>query len=249
MDFKTKLLNKNIPIPLYYQLKEILLEYIQHAESGRDFPTEAELCEQFDISRPTVRQAINELVVEGYLQRIKGKGTFIAGPKIKQDFLIGLQSFTEEMQSKGFTPTTKVLTLETSPCDDKVSNALNIPTGSEVIHLKRLRFANNVPIVLVATYLPAAKLPNILAQDFENESLYHIIEKNYGYVIARATRVLEARVAGEDEAELFGIKEGDPIQFIETIAYLDDGAPIEYSLAEYRGDKSEFIYELKKQRS
>ena len=246
MDLKTKTLNKNIPIPLYYQLKEILLEYIQYAEAGSDFPTELELCEQFDISRPTVRQAINELVVEGYLQRIKGKGTFISEPKIKQDFLVALKSFTEEMQEKGVVPTTKVLEVEKSPCDDKVSAALNIPIGSEVIQLKRLRFANNIPIVLVVTFLPAAKLPDIFSKDFENESLYRIIEEEYGYTIDRATRTLEARVTGEDEAELLGIKEGDPIQFIETIAYLDDGTPIEYSLAEYRGDKSEFTYELKK---
>jgi GntR family transcriptional regulator len=247
MDFTGKALNKDIPIPLYYQLKEILLEEIKHTETGSDFPTELELCKHFDISRPTVRQAINELVVEGYLQRIKGKGTFIAEPKIKQDFLIVLKSFTEEMQEKGLVPTTKVLGLEKIPCDDRVSEALNIPVGSEVIQLKRLRFANNIPIVLVVTFLPSVKLPNILSTDFENESLYRIIEEEYGYTIDRARRTLEARVAGEDEAELLGIKEGDPIQFIETIAYLEDGTPIEYSLAEYRGDKSEFTFELKKQ--
>jgi GntR family transcriptional regulator len=249
VDFKTRTLNKNIPIPLYYQLKEILLEYVEQAETGSSFPTELELCEQFDISRPTVRQAINELVVEGYLQRIKGKGTFIAEPRIKQDFLIVLKSFTEEMQEKGLIPKTKVLGVEKELCDEKVSKALNISVGSEVIHLKRLRFANNIPIVLVVTFLPPEKLPDILSRDFENESLYRIIEQDYGYTIDRATRTLEAWVAGEDEAELLEIKEGDPIQFIETIAYLTDGTPIEYSLAQYRGDKSEFTFELKKQRS
>lgn len=249
MDFKTKTLNKDIPIPLYYQLKEILLEEIQHAEKGSPFPTELELCNHFDISRPTVRQAINELVVEGYLQRIKGKGTFIAEPKIKQDFLIVLKSFTEEMREKGLIPKTQVLGVEQEPCDEKVSKALNIAVGSEVIQLKRLRSANNIPIVLVTTFLPAAKLPNILSRDFENESLYRIIEEEYGYTIDRATRTLEAWVAGENEAALLEIKEGDPIQFIETIAYLTDGTSIEYSLAQYRGDKSEFTFELKKQRS
>lgn len=249
MDFTKKTLNKNIPIPLYYQLKEILLDEIQHAEKGSPFPTELELCEHFDISRPTVRQAINELVVEGYLQRIKGKGTFITQPKIKQDFLIVLKSFTEEMQEKGLVPTTKVLGLENSTCDEKISEALNIPVGSEVVKLTRLRSVNGTPVVLVVTFLPPAKLPNVVSRDFENESLYRMIEEDYGYAIDRATRTLEARLAGEDEAELFGIKEGDPIQFIETIAYLTDGTPIEYSLAEYRGDKSEFTFELKKQRA
>ncbi len=246
MDFTKKTLNKNIPIPLYYQLKEILLDEIQHAEQGRPFTTELELCEHFDISRPTVRQAIHELVVEGYLQRIKGKGTFITQPKIKQDFLIVLKSFTEEMKEKGLVPTTKVLGLEKTGCDEKVSTALAIPVGAEVAKLTRLRFANDIPIVLVVTFLPFAKCSDILSQDFENDSLYRILEEVYGYTIERATRILEARSALE-EAELLGIKKGDPIQFIQTIAYLNTGIPIEYSLAKYRADKSEFTFELKKQ--
>lgn len=245
MNFAARTLNKEIPIPLYYQLKEILLEEIKQAAPGTSLPTELELCEQFDISRPTVRQAINELVVEGYLTRMKGKGTFIAEPKIQQDFLIVLKSFGEEMQEKGLVPTTKVLGVEKTVCDEKISAALNIPPGSGVIKLTRLRFADNVPIVLVVTFLPLDKLPDILLKDFENDSLYHIIEKEYGYKIERAKRTLEARIATE-EARLLEIKKGDPIQFIQTIAYLDDGTPIEFSLAEYRGDKSEFTFELKK---
>ncbi len=246
MNFENKTLNREIPIPLYYQLKEILLKEIKQALPGDPFPKELELCTQFDISRPTVRQAINELVVEGYLKRMKGKGTFITEPKIKQDFLIVLKSFTEEMQEKGLVPTTKVLGLEKTVCDEKVSAALQISIDSEVAKLTRLRFADETPIVLVITFLPLDKLPDILSQDFENESLYRILEEEYGYTIDRATRILEARSASE-VAKLLEIKQGEPVQFFQTIAYLNTGVPIEYSLAEYRGDKSEFTFELKKQ--
>ncbi len=247
MDFTHKTLNREIPIPLYYQLKEILLEEIKQARAGEAFPTELELCKQFDISRPTVRQAINELVIEGYLTRMKGKGTFIAGPKIKQDFLIVLKSFIEEMKEKGLTPSTEVLEFAEAECDEKVAHALQIPDGAKVAKLTRLRFADETPIVLVVTFLPLDKLPGILSQDFTNNSLYEIIRTDYGYTIDRATRILEARAASE-EATLLQIKPGEPVQFIQTIAYLDTGAPIEYSLAEYRGDKSEFTFELTKQR-
>jgi GntR family transcriptional regulator len=246
MDFKNKMLNKDIPIPLYYQLKEILLEEIKQSEEGASFPTELELCKQFDISRPTVRQAVNELVIEGYLNRVKGKGTFISESKIKQDFLIVLESFTEEMQRKGLVPTTKVLRFETVKADQKVAEALNVPLGNMVVQLQRLRCANDRPIVLVATFLPHEKLPNILARDLENESLYTIIEQEYGYKIDRAIRVLEARIAEAEEAELLKIKNGAPIQYIETTTYLQDGTPIEFSLAEYRGDRNKFTFELKK---
>jgi GntR family transcriptional regulator len=146
-----KSLNKNIPIPLYYQLKTILLEYIRehHSDVEEPIPTEVEISEYFGISRPTVRQAINELVVEGYLYRVKAKGTFIAKPKISQDFLLTLDSFNNEMRKKGLVPSTKILQREVIKCDEKVANVLKLEPGSDVIKLTRLRSANNEPIVFV----------------------------------------------------------------------------------------------------
>jgi GntR family transcriptional regulator len=249
MDFAKKRLNRDIPIPLYYQLKEILLESIKHAEKGTSFPTELELCARFDVSRPTVRQAIIELVNEGFLYRVKGRGTFIAEPKIRQDFLIALKSFSEEMQQKGLTPSTEVLDFRNVACDERVSETLEIREGSDVVQLERLRFADNEPVVLVMTFLPSAKLPGMLERHFENESLYHIIEVEYGYTIDRAVRTLEARVAEEYEAKLLGVKKKAPIQYIETITYLRDNTPIEFSQAHYRGDRNTFSFELKKQKS
>lgn len=246
MDFTTETLNKDIPIPLYYQLKEILLTQIKKVKPGTSLPTELELCEQFNISRPTVRQAINELVVEGYLTRMKGKGTFVTEPKIQQDFLIALKSFPQEMQEKGMIPTTKVLEIKTLSAADHVSEALKIPAGGEVIKLTRLRSANGTPIVVVTTFLPTEKLPNFFSHNWEDESLYKVLEQEYHYTIDRAFRTLEARVAEEYEAKLLEIKKGAPIQFIETITYLTTGIPIEYSLAKYRGDKNTFTFELKK---
>ncbi|NLU35644.1 MAG: GntR family transcriptional regulator [Clostridiales bacterium] len=247
--FKNKTLNKNIPIPLYYQLKEILLEYIKeyHKDEELPIPTEKELSEHFQISRPTVRQAINELVVEGYLYRKKAKGTFVSKPKIRQDFLLILDSFENEMKKKGLKPSTKLLNIEVTRSDEKVSKALNIPLGSEVVKLTRLRFANDEPIVLVVTYLPHDKCKGIMDKDLEKESMYDILEKDFGYNIARATRTLESIVAGEYEAKLLDIKKGAPIQYFESVAYLTDNTPIEYSLAKYRGDRNKFSFELKRE--
>ncbi|MBZ4645446.1 MAG: GntR family transcriptional regulator, N-acetylglucosamine utilization regulator [Petroclostridium sp.] len=246
--FQSKTLNKDIPIPLYYQLKEILLEYItkHHTDIDQPIPTEVELSSHFNISRPTVRQAINELVVEGYLYRVKGKGTFISKPKIKQDFLQILDSFNNEMQKKGLTPSTKILSLKVIKSDEKVSEALNLPIESDVVQLRRLRFANDEPIVVVVTYLPYEKCPGIITKNLENESLYKILENEYGLTLASATRTLESVLAGEYEAKLLQIEKGAPIQFFESITYLADGTPIEYSLAKYRGDRNKFTFELKR---
>lgn len=239
-------LDKNIPIPLYYQLKNVLLAYIKEQNSDLEslIPTEVEISEHFGISRPTVRQAINELVVEGYLYRVKAKGTFISKPKIRQDFLLILDSFNNEMRKKGLTPSTKVLSIELHECDAKVGEALRLSSGSKVFKLSRLRYANNEPIVFVVTYLPFDRCPDILSKDFEANSMYEILEKEWGLLIARVQRSLESILAGEFEARLLEIEKGAPIQYFESIAYLSDGSPIEYSLAKYRGDRNKFTFEI-----
>lgn len=243
-----KTLNKDIPIPLYYQLKEILLEYIRnhHTNIEDPIPTEVDLSVHFNISRPTVRQAINALVVEGYLYRIKGKGTFIAQPKINQDFLKTLDTFNNEMRKKGLTPSTKILELKIVKSDEKVSNALKISLNTDVVQLSRLRFANDEPNVFVTTYLPYNKCPGIMTKDLNNSSLYEFLQETYGLVIDRVVRTLEAISADKYEAELLEIEEGAPIQYFNSVAYLEDGTAIEYSLAKYRGDRNKFTFELKR---
>lgn len=248
---ESSVLNKNIPIPLYYQLKTILLEYIKehHTDTENPIPTEVEISEHFGISRPTVRQAINELVVEGYLYRIKAKGTFISKPKIKQDFLLVLDSFNKEMHKKGLIPSTKILNIEVIKCDEKVGNALKIQAGSDVIQLSRLRYANDEPIVFVVTYLPYDRCPSIMTKNLEKESMYEILENDCGLLISGVTRTLEAILAGEFEAKLLEIEKGAPIQYFESVAYLSDNTPIEYSLAKYRGDRNKFTFDLKRNNS
>ncbi|TVQ39702.1 MAG: GntR family transcriptional regulator [Spirochaetaceae bacterium] len=242
-------INKRIPIPLYYQLKELLREHIRNNEVGDLIPTEQQLCQHFGISRPTVRQAIAELVAEGYLRRSKGKGTFIAQPKINQDFLLVLESFNREMREKGLTPATSVLAKEVMIVDaDSISLHLQLPRGASVVYLRRLRFVNNSPLVLVNSFLPNDRLPYLDRRDLERESLYELIEHVYDLSIARAERTLEAVVAGEEEARLLQIAPGSAVQYIETVTYLTDGSPIEFSQAWYRGDMARFTFELFKKR-
>lgn len=242
----TRRIRKDLPIPLYYQLKEILLEHIEHAHPGEALPTETELCEQFNISRPTVRQAMSELVNEGYVRRRKGKGTIVARPRIRQDFLQVLESFNSEMSRKGFVPATRSLTCELRNADDQVASTLQISAGATIIFLERLRFADDEPIVYVQTSLPHHLLEGLEKRNFERHSLYETIEQEYGYTIDHAVRTLEADLARTPLADLLQVPEGAPIQFIETVAYLSDDTPVEYSRAHYRGDRNKFTYTLRK---
>lgn len=239
-----KQLNKTIPVPLYYQLKELLLEVIKESEVGTVIPTEMELCTLFDISRPTVRQALNELVVEGYLERQKGRGTFVSRPKISQDFLLVLESFNDEMQQKGLNPQTDVLEFERTASDQRIREKLSLQDGEPVIKLRRVRSINGEPMVMVLTYLPYSRFPALLEKDMKVSSLYRIMKEDYGFEIGRTVRSLESRLAGEYEARVLGVQKGAAVQYIETVACLKDGNPIEFSIAQYRGDRNKFTFEL-----
>ncbi len=239
-------INKSIPLPFYYQIKEMILEFIHSSSEGALIPTEMALCEHFEVSRQTVRQAISELASEGYLIRKKGKGTFVSGHQVKQDFLLMVDSFDDEMRRKGFTPTTKVLEFVLEKSDAKMSKTLGLKKGSDIVKLRRLRFANNEPFVLVLTYLPYNKMTNIMSVDFNKVSLYKVMEEDYQLKIEKASMVLESYTAMEYQAKHLGIKVGDPIQMIQRVTYLPDETPIEYSKAEYRGDRNKFTINLKR---
>lgn len=242
--FRDRALDKSIPIPLYYQLIEILQDYVNDHDDNVPFPTESELCRIFSVSRPTVRQAISELVTEGMVVRYQRRGSFVRKRKITQDFLLNIISFNDEMQSKGLKPKTKVLSFCTRVPPPDVIRSLNLKTKETTFFLSRLRSIDKEPIVLVNTYLPSSLLEGMLTKDLEKESLYHLIQHEYGYKIQRTVRILEIRRAGKYEASQLNIKEGDPIHYIQTVAYTDNNVPIEFSTAYYNGERNKFTVEV-----
>lgn len=244
-----KRINKRSAIPLYHQLKELLKEDIHAMQVGDLIPTEQELCRHFGISRPTVRQAIAELVSEGYLRRAKGKGTFIAQPKIDQDFLLVLESFNREMLEKGLAPSTEVLTLEVTTAEkDTVTQKLRLKPTDNVVYLRRLRYVGDWPMVLVSSFIPHDKVPGLEDRNLKHQSLYELMEYEYNLNIGRAMRSLEAILAGDEEATHLDVSPGAAIQYIETVTYLTNDVPIEYSQAWYRGEVTRFTFELSKKR-
>lgn len=247
--FQAQVLSRESPVPLYYQLKEVLRSFIESAEAGSELPTESDLCEMFSISRSTVRQAIRELEYDGYVTREKGRGTFTFKPKLEQDFLVELKSFHQEMQEKGLRHSTKLLQMEKATPNEKICNELRLPRTDTVLVIERLRFIEAEPFVVVTTYVPVALAPGLVERHLEDESLYDVLEQNFGYSIQRAERHLEARIIASADARLLRVGEGTAIQWIETTTFLESGRPIEHSIARYRGDMSRFSFELRKRRS
>ena len=232
-------LNRNVPIPLYYQLKQYIKGRIQNGiwERGAAIPTEQQFCETFAISRPTVRQAINELIAEGYLSKWNRKVT-VASPKLNSSFFDVVQSFNKEMRNQNIAPETRVIFLGEKN-NKEAAEKLSMP-DSRCVCLKRLRLVNKEPVVSIETYLPYSTMSDLLSLDFTDISLYEILEERYKVEIKRVDRVFEAILSGPSDAENLGVKKGSPICFVKTVAYDQYDVPFEYSLARYRGDKNQF---------
>jgi GntR family transcriptional regulator len=240
------LIDKTTPVPLYFQLKNIILDEISkgHYHEGDLIPTEKEIGDAFSLSRTTVRQAITELVSEGKLYRIKSKGTFVSKPKLKQDFIKRLETFDETIQRLGMTPSTKLLELKIIKAPDEVASVLRLSEGQKCIFIFRVRYADQEPNVLVRTWLSFDRCQFITQHDLEKESLYRILSRNEDTRIAHINRVMEAMSANMEDARILDIEEGQPIHFFTSIGFNRKEEPIEFSQARYRGDRNRFEVDL-----
>jgi GntR family transcriptional regulator len=240
-------LDKNIPVPLYYQLKKQILSLIENAavQEGTMLPPENELCEALNVSRPTIRQAFSELVNEGYVSRYKGKGTFVSKPKVDERFFSKLETFHNEMSAKGLTPHTRVLALRRLSGPHEANERLGISLDAPLLYLSRLRSVDKVPLVYVETFLPFDKYEKLMEVDFNVNSLYDSLEKLCHVRINRARREIEAINAPKKEAELLHIAKNKALNLVKTVAYSDDTpGPVEFSIARYRGDINKFSVDI-----
>lgn len=242
---KVARIDKTVPIPLYFQLKELILSEIKEGnyKSGEAIPTEKEISEAFRISRTTVRQAITELVQEGWLYRVKSKGTFVARPKISQNFIRKIESFNDQIYRLGKKPSTEVLELRTlkgGETGEAVLDALELAEDDSVILLFRKRMADGDPIVTAKTFLPYEECSFLLSHNLAEEQLYSILSQKETTGIFRVERTVEAIEANAEDAVLLNMKRGKPIQYFESIGYNAYGKPIEYTLSRYRGDRNRF---------
>jgi GntR family transcriptional regulator len=239
------LLKRNIPIPLYYQLKEIVLNEILNGklEAGDCLPTENEFMSSYQISRATVRQAMTELVNENYLTRQKGKGTFVSKPKITQQYINRVETYKEQMNKIGMNPTTEVIIFQITKANLAIGKELGLAKGAKIIELVRLRLIDAEPIVVAKTYMPYEICAFVLEHNMQEESLYQILAEHSETRITKVKRTIEAVVAGESIAKRLKIMRGDAIQIIRTSAVNSKEQVIEYTIAKYRGDRNLFVVE------
>ena len=235
---------KDSHIPIYFQLEMEIKEIVKGLNPGDPISSEREFSEKYDISRMTVRQAINNLVNEGILVRKRGKGTFVAEQKVEQP-LSGLTSFSEDMRSRGLKPLTKILSFQQINSDKSIAAKLKIAEGVPVYEVSRLRLADESPMALEISYLPANIITD-LTEDTVYASLYEYIENELNLQISHATQTLESSLAQKSECSILQIEEGDPVLLIERFSYLQNGEAFEYVKSIYRGDRYKFVIDMKR---
>jgi GntR family transcriptional regulator len=233
-------LDRNSWEPLYYQIAARIRASVEGELSpGAQVPSENELINEYNVSRNTVRLAIESLIKEGLVYRVKGKGTFVS-PERLQFGLFRLVSFTEETQRRGMHPSSRVINLTKVSPTPKIRQALNLQTDQQAFCIERLRIADEVPMAINHSFVPVHVCPALDQEDLVNGSIYRVIEEKYHLRIGYARQKLKPAVATEVEARLLEIAPGSPLLVVEGVACLVDNTPVEYARLIYRGDRYEF---------
>lgn len=238
-------IDKMSRIPLYCQLMEILIHEIQtHMKEEDQLPSEREICEKYNVSRATVRQAMQEMEQEGYIYRSHGKGTFVAPQKVNQD-LLRFYSFTEEMKKLGKEPSSKVLKFEVTDSDKKVSRKLAVKENSKVYKILRLRLADDKPMMIETTYLPYDRFPGMTREELEKTAMYDVFTQRFSANITSAKEVFQSVTTNLEEAKYLQVSKEVPSLKIERYTFENDRI-IEYTISIARGDKFEYCITLEK---
>ena len=232
-------------IPVYYQIAVNIKFYIQSNDikPGEIIPSERELCEVFDVSRMTVRQAVDLLSREGIVSRRKGKGTFVCAPKLKQP-LTSLTSFTMDMRGRGLSPTSDVISCAEIKTPDHVAERLNIKKGEPVIQLIRIRLANGRAHAYECSYLLYEKAKSILNIDFAHHSLYDVLEEQCNVKMSKAQEAIEVNMCPAEICKKLEIPVKSLAFYIERTTFDSENVPVEYVESHYRIDQFKFYVEL-----
>ncbi|HDP78611.1 MAG TPA: GntR family transcriptional regulator [Mesotoga infera] len=232
------------PIPLYYKLYVDLKESLNSGkyQKGDKLPTEKELCQNYGISRLTVRRAMDELRREGFIERLKGKGTFVTGSKREEQLAI-LTGFTDEARKRGSETRSVVLENKLVRVPADAVELFDIPADAMVVLLKRVRFLEGEPYAIEEAYLNVGadiRFLNITQRDMEKESLYGILRKEFSINISYAEEEMELTRLKKEEARFLRQDQDECAIMRKRFTYTKSDICIEYVISLYRADKSKF---------
>ena len=238
-------IDKKSRIPAYVQLMNLIIAQIEDEvlQEEMKLPSERELCDTYDVSRATVRQAVKELEIDGIVNTFKGRGSYVASRRISQD-MSSLYGFTESMKRLGKTISTKVIDFTREECDERIARKMKRALGTEIYRLKRVRYADNEPMLIVTTHLPCDRFPDFDGKRLINESMYEMMRDTYNVVFTEVKETLRSVKIRDNEMELLQVKRGAPCMKIDRYTYEKDTL-IEYAVGIAHGDKFEYNVTLR----
>jgi GntR family transcriptional regulator len=216
--------------PRYYEIEQALRERADRLEPHSPLPSEAQLCEEFGVSRMTARAAVQRLVQDGLVYRVPGRGTFVAAARANRTAGHVL-SFSDEMRRKGRVPSSRVIERRRRPATDVEERRLGV---GEVVVLRRVRLADGKPLVLERAVFPADRVSGALEGDLEHASLFETLA-SAGLVPTRGTAALAAEPAGAEDARLLRVRKGAPLLVERRLIHDQDGKPLELTESRYVG--------------
>jgi GntR family transcriptional regulator len=230
---------------LYSRVETVLAREIMTGglKVGDQLPTEDDLIARFEVSRITVRRAIQNLVSRGLVEIRRGKGTFVAAPKITQE-LAELSGFVEDMHALGRKPTARVLGKEIVTADATVASQLALTRGERVVRIRRVRLADAIPLSFDETFLPLEIGKKIITNNLKVEPIFSLLERKYDVPLTEAEYKLDAVAAETEVAAALKVKQGSPIFRIERTSYSRGSRPVDYERLHYRGDLVQFVTRL-----
>lgn len=233
-------------LPRYLQVINYYMPLIKSGKliEGDKMPTEEEICSLFNISRVTVRRALDGLMQNGYIYKIQGKGSFVTTKKTGFQ-LNHLKGFTEEMRILGKETSTVIISLDIITPSEKIAKILNIDVSQKIHYLVRLRYADGLPIAIERAHLPFYRLPSLGSEDLSG-SLYEILRHKFGCESFKGVQEIRAGLASEDDSQLLNIPRGAVVLHIDRTTYEQDGTVFEYVESTYRGDQYQFNVTLYK---
>ncbi|MDO4478613.1 MAG: GntR family transcriptional regulator [Lachnospiraceae bacterium] len=237
------------PVPLYYTIIEYLMREIEDGLIGPDesIKSERELMEQFGMSRTTVRKALDVMVNEGYLYRIQGKGTFVAKKK-REHGLNVFVSNSEEIKAQGHVPSYKVISCEVVNPRPSVARKLGISEEEKIFRLERVLYSDDEPVNITISHIPYKYVPGLARIDFAKNSLYNVLENDYGITICRSVRTIEATFCGDKDSGYLNASPNLPVLLFKGVMKgrfegATDETVIEYFFSKTRSDKYELHIE------
>jgi GntR family transcriptional regulator len=229
-------------LPKSHRLKEELLKSLGRMPPGSPIASERVLSERYGVSRATVRQALQDLMFDGRLYRLQGRGTFVARPKLTQT--LRLTSHTREMETSGLVPGSVVLGAEDVEAVGELAEMLEIDEGSRVLKIERLRLANHEPMALESLYVAAHRFPGLAEKIAGGASFYGTVRDGYGVRLDRGEETIECVLASPSAAALLAIEPRSPMLKLTRRSWTRDGAVVEFVESLYRGDRYRFSASL-----